>query len=44
MNTTTPPAFRLLSSGMIHTPGVLKYLQAMYQTDPAKALESIAAG
>jgi hypothetical protein len=34
----TDNRYRLTSTGMIHSPGILKWLRAMYKTDPPRSL------
>jgi len=36
--------FVLGSSEMVHTPGLFRYLQCMYRTDPANAIRIIVSG
>ena len=34
----TDKRYRLTSTGLIHSPGILKWLRAMYQTDPHRSI------
>lgn len=40
----TSSPIRLLSGPMVHTPGILVWIQSLYKSDPVKAIEALAGG